>query len=76
MPPEWGGHVRSRDKLNTLYLHLQKTHEHQIRQGADLQWEASILQNHVTHWSRDQSESIPRDNFKNSYFLDHKSYDQ
>ena len=25
--PQCGDHVRSRDKLNTLYLHLQKTHE-------------------------------------------------
>ena len=28
--------MRSRDKLNTLYLHLQKTYEHEITQGADL----------------------------------------
>ena len=30
-------------KLNTLYLHLQKTHGHQTRQGTDLSWEAPIL---------------------------------
>ena len=30
------GHVKSRDKFYTLYLHLQKTHGHQIKQGADL----------------------------------------
>ena len=35
--------MRSRDKLNTLYLHLQKTYQHQIRQGGDLLWEAPIL---------------------------------
>ena len=29
-------HVMSRDKLNTLYLHLQKTYERQTWQGADL----------------------------------------
>ena len=28
-------HVRSRDRLNTLYLHLQKTCGYQTRQGAD-----------------------------------------
>ena len=28
--------VSSRDKLSTLYLHLQKTPGHQTRQGADL----------------------------------------
>ena len=37
MPPQWGGQVRSRNKLNTLYVHLQKTHGHQTMQGADLQ---------------------------------------
>ena len=29
-------HVRPRDKLNTLYLHLHKIHGHQTRQDADL----------------------------------------
>ena len=54
MTPEWCGYLRSGDKLNTLYLHLQITHEHQTRQGADFQWEAPILKatffNHVTTW--------------------------
>ena len=35
--PQWGGHVRSRDKLNILYLHLQKIHDHQNRHGAGYQ---------------------------------------
>ena len=34
--PHGGGHVRSRDKLNRLHFHLQKTHRHQIRQGVEL----------------------------------------
>ena len=51
-------YVRSRDKLNTSYLHLQKTHEDQTRQGADLQWDAPRS----------------RYNFKNLYFHYHKSY--
>ena len=37
MTPQWGGHVRSRDKLNT-YIHLQKNHGHQTRQSVDLPW--------------------------------------
>ena len=41
--PQCGGHVRSRDKLNLLYLHLQKTYENQTRQGTDLQWELPSL---------------------------------
>ena len=28
---QWGGHVGSRDKLNTLYLHLKDTYRHQTR---------------------------------------------
>ena len=43
MLSQQGGHVRSRGKLNTLYIHLQKIHGHQTRQGADLHREASIL---------------------------------
>ena len=74
MPSQCGGHVSSRDKLNTLYLHLQKSHEHQIRQVANLQWETLILKatspfDHVTNVRL-------RDSFKNLYFHYHKSYDQ
>ena len=36
MTSQLGGHARSHDKLNTLYLHLLKTHGPQTRQGADL----------------------------------------
>ena len=32
--------MRSRDKLNALYLHLKKAHGHQTSQGADLSREA------------------------------------
>ena len=58
MVPQWGGHKRSCDKLNILYLHLQNTHRHQgnpwtTKQGADLQWDPPILKvkwpfDHVT----------------------------
>ena len=30
-----GGHLRSLDKFNTLYLDLQKIYAHQSREGAD-----------------------------------------
>ena len=43
--------MRSYDKLNALHLHLQKTHEHQTRQSADLPWEAP---NQMIFWLRDQ----------------------
>ena len=48
--------VRSYDKLNTWFLHLQKIYEHQTRQGGDLLWEAPSLKTtlpqifHVTNW--------------------------
>ena len=50
----WGGHVRSSEKSNTLILHLRKTRGYQTRQGAYLQWQASILRaissfHHVTN---------------------------
>ena len=35
--------MRSRDKLNLLWLHLQKFNGHQTRQGADLFLEAPSL---------------------------------
>ena len=55
MPSKWDGYVRSRDKLNTLYLRMQKTHEYESRQGAELRTEAAILKvtwpfDHVTIW--------------------------
>ena len=43
MTLQLGSPVRSCDKLNTFYLHLQNTYGHQIRQGADLKLEAPIL---------------------------------
>ena len=56
MTLQWVGYVRSREKLNTLNLHLQRIHGHQTRQGADLQWQPFILKailpfDHVTMWS-------------------------
>ena len=43
MTSKWGGLVRSRDKLNTLYPHLWKTHGHQTRLGVNLPWETPTL---------------------------------
>ena len=50
----WSGHVWPSHKLNTLFLHLQKFHEHETRQGDDLQWESLIVKatwpyDHVTN---------------------------
>ena len=49
------GLVRSNEKLNTLYLHFQKTYGYQTRQDGDLTWEAPTRQficlfDHVTNW--------------------------
>ena len=69
-----GGHVKSRDKLNTLYLHLQKTHNHQIKQGTDLKWEAPIYK---ATWPFDHLTNLKsRDDLKNLFFHCHKSCDQ
>ena len=35
--------MKLRDDLNMFYIHLQKTNGHQTRQGAELQWEATII---------------------------------
>ena len=35
--------VKLCEKLNTLYIHLQKTHKQETRQGADLLWKATII---------------------------------
>ena len=43
MNSQWDSHVRSHKKLNTLYLHLQKTNGNKTRQVADLQREAPTL---------------------------------
>ena len=48
--------MRSCNKFNKLYLHLQKTHGYQTRQSADLPWEAHILKAIWPIWSRDQCE--------------------
>ena len=71
MTSQWGGPVRSHDKLNT-YLQLQKSHGHQRRQVADLQWGDPILKatqafDHVTNVKSS-------DNMKNVYFHYHKAY--
>ena len=56
----------------TLYLHLQKTHEHQTSQGASLYWEPPILK--VT-WPFDNVSNVKSgENFKSFYFHYHKSY--
>ena len=56
----------------TLYLHLQKTHGHQTRQGGDLSWEASTIKAfwpsyHVTNVRSNGS-------LKNLYLDFHKSF--
>ena len=59
-------------KLNTLYLHLQKTCEHKTRQGADLQWEAPTFK---AAWPFDHVTNVRLlDNLKNLYFHYHKTY--
>ena len=40
--------MRSRGKLNTLYLHLQETYEHQARQPVDFLRQAPTLGKAVT----------------------------
>ena len=50
MTPQWGGLVRSRDKLNALHFHLQNTHGYQTRQGTGLPLEASALNGILTIW--------------------------
>ena len=56
--------MRSRDKQP---LHMQKTHEQQIRQDANLQWQATIIK--VT-WSIDNlTKAKPRDNSKNLFSI-------
>ena len=52
----WGGLVRTPDKINILYLHLQRTHGQDIMQDADLPWEAPTIKakwtfDHVTNTS-------------------------
>ena len=74
MTPEWGGHVRSLEKLNTLYLHLQKTRGQQTSQGVDLEWEAAILK---TIWPFDHVINVGSlDSFKNLYLHYHKTFGQ
>ena len=74
MTPQGGGHVRSHDKLNTLYIHQQNTYKYQIKKGVDLQWEALIFNatcsyDHVTNVRS-------RVNLKNLYFNYLKTYGQ
>ena len=46
MAPQWGGHVRSRSKWNTLYLDLQETYGYETRQDANLLWGITHLKLH------------------------------
>ena len=74
MTPQWDVHVRSLDKLNTQYLHLQINYEHQGKQGADLLWKILIFQ---TTWPFDHVSNVrSQDNLKNFYFHYRKTYDQ
>ena len=60
--------------LNTLTLHLQKTHGHQARQGADLQWETHTIN---ATWPFDHVTNVrSRDNLKNLHFHYHKTNGQ
>ena len=66
------GHMRSRNKLNTLHLHLQKTYRHQTMQGTDLLWEAPTIK--VT-WSFDHVTDLrPHDKVKKIYTHFQKTY--
>ena len=49
------GLARSRDKLNTLQLHLNWTNRHQTWQGGDLSWGPSVKKSHkpLYRWSRE-----------------------
>ena len=56
----------------SLYHHLQKTHGHQIRRGADLSWEAPTLK---AKWTFDHVTKVrSHDNLKNVYLRFHKTY--
>ena len=68
----WGWQVRSCNKLNTLYLHLQETHGHQTRQGVVLLWKVTTLK---ATWPFDYVTSVTwRNKLKKLYFLFHKIY--
>ena len=60
------GLVRSRDKLNTLYLHLHWTNGHQTWQAEDLRLDASTL------WASDNVRA--RDRLKILNLHDHNDY--
>lgn len=64
--------LRSRDKLNTFYLHLQETYRQQIIQGAVFLWEAPTL---IATWSFNYVTSVTsRDKLENLCFPFHKTY--
>ena len=66
LTPQWGGLVRLRYKLNTLYLHLQNTHGYQTDQGADLLWE---FPNFKATWRFGHVINVrSRDSFKDLHF--------
>ena len=55
-------------------LHLQKTHGHQARLGADLQWETPTIN---ATWPFDYVTNVrSRDNLKNLHFHYHKTNGQ
>ena len=64
MAIEISGHVRSGNKLNALYLHLQKPYEHQAGQSDDLAWQSPTVKitrqyDHVTNtWSPNYSKKL------------------
>ena len=64
----------SRDKLNTLYFHMKKTHRHQTRQGADLQRDVLILK--ATLFFDQVTNVKSLNDLKNMYFHYHKTFGQ
>ena len=77
--PPWNLHdasmrwfLRPADKLNTLYLKLQNTHEHQTRPCADLPKDNYIRK---ATWPINQIINVkPCDNLKNLYLYSCKAY--
>ena len=67
MTTQWSGHVRSCDKLNTLYLDLQETNGRQTRLGAVLLWEVPTLK---AKWLFDYVTNVTsRDKLKSFHFV-------
>lgn len=65
--------MKSCDKLNILYLHLQKTYGQQTKQSVDLVWETLTFK---FNWPFDHKANMSlRDKLKKLYLFFHKTYD-